>query len=122
MKKISALLALFVLAFGLSAQDFDKAKMDSLFSRIELNQKGMGGFSIFKEGKEVYQNSFGYADIKNGIRATESTIYRIGSISKSFTATIIMQLIDESKLKLSSLLSDFFLRSQMLMKLRSNIF
>ena len=108
MKKTAITLALFLLALGINAQTFDKAKMDSLFKRIESNEKGMGSISIFKKGKEVYQNSFGFADIENDIRATEKTKYRIGSVSKTFTATIIMQLIDEKKLSLDTKLAEFY--------------
>lgn len=91
----------------LHSQAFDKAKMDSLFSRIEEKEKGMGSISLFKEGVEIYQRSFGYADI-NGRSATTKTKYRIGSVSKTFTASVIMQLIDEAKLALDTKLSRFF--------------
>jgi len=108
MKKLSILIPSLLLTWGLHAQDFDKAKMDSLFSRIERNQKGMGSISIFKNGKEVYQNSIGFADVENGIHATKNTKYRIGSITKTFTAVIIMQLIDENKLSSQTRLADHY--------------
>ena len=108
MKKIAITLALFLLIFGINAQTFDKAKMDSLFKRIESNEKGMGSISIFKNNNEIYQNSFGFADIENKIRSSKKTKYRIGSVSKTFTATIIMQLIDEKKLSLYTKLADFY--------------
>src|SRR5690606_6281784 len=79
-----------------------------LFARIEQHEQGMGSISLFKDGEEIYQNSIGYADIQNQIAAGAHTKYRIGSISKSFTAAIIMQLIDEGKLTLSSPLADYF--------------
>ena len=69
--------------------------MDSLFSLIESNQKGMGSISIFEDGKEVYSNAFGYANIEENKKASTNTKYRIGSISKMFTASIIMKLIEE---------------------------
>lgn len=88
--------------------EFDRATMDSLFARIENNRQGMGSISIFKNGEEVYQHSFGYADVKISMPATADTKYRIGSISKTFTATMIMQLVEEGKLTLDTRLSDFF--------------
>ncbi|MBE9509421.1 MAG: serine hydrolase, partial [Bacteroidetes bacterium] len=108
MKKTAITLAVFLLTFGINAQTFDKAKMDSLFKRIESNEKGMGSISIFKNNNEIYQNSFGFADIENMIRSTKNTKYRIGSVSKTFTATIIMQLIDENKLSLETKLAEFY--------------
>lgn len=87
---------------------FDKTKLDELFSLIEEKNKGMGSISIFRNGEEVYQRSIGYVDVKDGIRATGNTKYRIGSISKTFTAAIIMQLVEENKLSLSTKLSSYF--------------
>ena len=90
------------------AQDFNRTKMDSLFSIIESNQKGMGSVSIFKNSKEVYQKSIGFVDIRNGILANGKTKYRIGSISKTFTATIIMQLVEADMLTLGSKLAAYY--------------
>lgn len=92
----------------LTAQKFNTKKMDSLFTAIEENNKGMGNFSLFQNGEEVYQNSIGFADVEERINAGADTKYRIGSISKTFTAAMIMQLVDEGKLKLDTKLSKFF--------------
>ncbi|MFD2564761.1 serine hydrolase domain-containing protein [Aquimarina rubra] len=92
----------------IQAQTFNKAKIDSLFNLIKENNKGMGSISIFQNGNEVYHNSIGYADIKNKIESNQNTRYRIGSITKTFTATLIMQLVDENKLSLDTLLSEYF--------------
>ncbi|MBJ2174020.1 beta-lactamase family protein [Aureibaculum sp. A20] len=92
----------------LQSQTGDKTKLDSLFSNIEENKIGMGTVSIFKDGKEVYQKSIGFSNINSKSKANALTKYRIGSITKTFTATIIMQLIDEEKLNLNSNLSTYF--------------
>ncbi len=68
----------------------------------------MGSLSIMSGGEEVYSNSFGYANAEENVKASGKTKYRIGSISKTFTATLIMQLIDEGKLSLDTKLSEFF--------------
>lgn len=68
----------------------------------------MGSISISENGKEVYQKSFGYADLQNKITASANTKYRIGSISKTFTAALIMQLVEEKKLSLDSKLAEFY--------------
>ncbi len=129
MKNILLLITI-VLSINLSAQDFNRQKMDSLFKLIESNQKGMGSISIFKNGKEVYDNAFGYASIEDNIRATDKTKYRIGSISKTFTASIILKLIKEDKLNLTTKLSEFYpeiknaqkITIEQLLKHRSGIF
>ena len=108
-----ALWILFLLPFMAATQQqaddsFDQAKIDSLFLIIEENDKSMGSVSIFQNGEEVYQRSFGYADLENDIPATSETIYRIGSVSKTYTAAIIMQLIEEKKLTLETKLDKYF--------------
>lgn len=103
-----SLLALVTCSQVLANHGFDKDKMDSLFSVIVENDKAMGSISIFKGGKEIYQNSFGYADVEKKALPTANTIYRIGSITKTFTAAIIMQLIQEGKLRLDTRLAEYY--------------
>ena len=108
MKKLFVLIALIAACLSLNAQAFNKQKLDSLFNSIEKFDKTMGSFSLTKEGKIVYQRTIGYVDINNQIKANNESKYRIGSISKTFTSTIIMQLIEENKLALSSRLDILF--------------
>lgn len=108
MKTIFNFGVLLFLGCTLSAQTFNQQKMDSLFTTIDENDKGMGSFSIFKEGKEVYSKTIGFADVELQKKAGPETKYRIGSISKTFTAAIIMQLVEEKKLSLSTKLFNFY--------------
>ncbi|MDR2917966.1 MAG: beta-lactamase family protein [Tannerella sp.] len=106
--RIKILILVLLLPYFINAQDFDRSKMDSLFARIETLGKGMGSISIFSDGKEVYQKSYGFADIENGVKADAHTKYRIGSITKTFTASVVMKLIEEGKLSLASTLNDYY--------------
>jgi CubicO group peptidase (beta-lactamase class C family) len=93
-----------------TAQVFNKAKMDSFFTAIERNNKGMGSVAITKNGKVVYTRSIGYSYINayTKTHADYATKYRIGSITKMFTTTMIFQLIEEGKLTLNTPLAKFF--------------
>lgn len=108
MKKQILFLLLLLASLAIAAQTVNTAKLDSLFQRIDENDQGMGSISIIKNGNEVYQNTFGYANIEEELPADALTKYRIGSISKTFTAVIIMQLIDEKQLTLDTKLEKFF--------------
>lgn len=108
MKKLLIILSFLFLTYFAYPQDFDTVKLDSLISKIEKHEKGMGCISIFHNGKEVYQRAYGFENMEKGIRATEKTKYCIGSITKSFTAAIIMQLVEENKLSLDTKLTNFF--------------
>lgn len=90
----------------LAGQNF--ARLDSLFDLIELKSEGMGNISIFKEGREVYQRNYGPASIDPDMPSDPHTGYRIGSITKTFTSVIIMQLVEYGNLTLDTRLVDFF--------------
>lgn len=97
--------------FGtIHSQDFNKQKLDSLFNTLSEKNKAMGSFIISKNGTILYNKTIGYSYISNNKKklSTETTVYRIGSISKLFTATMIFQLIEEGKIKLSMTLDTYF--------------
>lgn len=113
-----------------NSQDFDKEKMDSLFMIYDEYHRGMGSISLFQDGEEIYQNSIGYADLKKEIPANDHTQYRIGSITKMFTAVLFMKQMEEGKISLDHKLSDFYPRvpnadiisMEQLLRHRSGIF
>lgn len=61
--------------------------------------------AVFREGEVVWADAAGLANAESGERATPDTQYRVGSITKTFTAAAIMQLRDEGKLSLDDPLS-----------------
>ena len=107
-KNIFFVSILFLCSFFSEAQTKNKTSLDSLFNKIESENKAMGTVSIFEDGKEVYQKSLGFSNLKTNKKPKKTTKFRIGSITKTFTATIIMQLIDEGKLTLNTLLKEYF--------------
>ena len=95
--------------FLINAQNpYNFEKLDSLVNIIVSNEMAMGSISIFSNGDEVYQRSIGYSDLEKNSEANATTKYRIGSITKTFTAVVIMQLIEEGKLEKDTSLKDFF--------------
>lgn len=56
--------------------------------------------AIIKNGKVIWARAFGYKSRDKDIAADTSTIYRIGSITKTFTAALLMQLVEERKVQL----------------------
>ncbi len=92
------------------SQSFDKAKMDSLFDILASKDKAMGSIAISKNGQLIYSRAIGNISMnKNGnIAADINTRYRIGSITKMFTAVIIFQLIEEKKMSLDDKLDKYY--------------
>jgi D-alanyl-D-alanine carboxypeptidase len=90
------------------AQSLNAAKLDSLLTSLAAHNKLMGSLALSHEGKVVYSRAFGYAQLTPKTPATPATRYRIGSISKMFTTVLILQLVEEKKLALTTKLATFF--------------
>lgn len=82
--------------------------IDSLFNLIGQYDKGMGSVSVYKNGQKIYGRYYGYSSLEDSVQIDASTLFRIGSVSKTFTATLIFKLIEEGRLKLSDPLSKWF--------------
>ncbi|WP_316811088.1 serine hydrolase domain-containing protein [Pedobacter heparinus] len=54
----------------------------------------------------LFSGGFGYADLKKKRAVTGKTLFRMGSITKSFTAIAILKLVEQGKLKLNDRLKD----------------
>jgi CubicO group peptidase (beta-lactamase class C family) len=78
-------------------------QMDSIMNVFQA--VGIGA-AVVKDGHIIYRNSWGYKDLENKVLLQEDDIFRIASISKSFTATSIMQLVEQGKLNLDDDVSD----------------
>ena len=68
--------------------------------RKEMKKNDVTGLSValVDDQRVVWAEGFGFADLANQRPATPETIYRVGSISKLFTATAAMQLVEQGKL------------------------
>ena len=101
MRKIYLLLILNIFGF-VSAQNSDyKKSIDSLLTHFQANNAFSGSVMLQKDGETVYKGEFN--KFANG-----SEKYRIGSITKIFTAIITFQLIEEGKLSLDTKLNEYF--------------
>ena len=110
-RKIFAVLFLAVtLTCNVKAQNLNKAKLDSFFNALNMHSKNMGSVAISNNGVVVYQKAIGYSEVNGDVKtpATIKTKYRIGSISKMFTAVMIFQLIEEGKLSLTMPLATWY--------------
>lgn len=62
---------------------------------------------VVSGGRIIFTKGYGYADLAARKRATDKTCYRIASISKTFTAIAIMQLVEKGDLRLDDSLSTY---------------
>ena len=78
-------------------------KMDEALTAAARQQRFMGTALIAKGGKIILEKGYGMADIELEVRNTPDKKFRLGSITKQFTATAIMQLQEQGKLNVSDL-------------------
>lgn len=63
--------------------------------------------AVVKDQKVLWAKGFGLADVENKIPATEHTPYHLASLTKTFASTILMQLVQEGKVKLDDPVSKY---------------
>ena len=103
----NALLLFFfmLLTFSLNAQD--KAGMiDNLISEYSTLGMFNGSVLVADKGKVIFEKGYGYADMEWNIPNTVDTKFELGSITKQFTAALILQLVEQGKLRLDNKISD----------------
>lgn len=78
-----------------------RAQVDSL-ARAFVATAGAPGISVqVVRGRDTLVSAgYGMADLENRVPAAPSTVYRIGSITKQFTASAVMRLVEQGKLSL----------------------
>jgi D-alanyl-D-alanine carboxypeptidase len=107
MKKI--ITCLFALAITSAfSQTFNAKRLDSLFLLLEKNNKYMGSIAISENGKTIYTKSIGFDDLDASKKSSINTKYRIGSISKTFTASLIFKAVEENKINLNQTIDTYF--------------
>lgn len=105
---LTTVLFLSIGLFGFAQINFDKGKLDNYFDTLEENNKFMGSVAVSKNGEIIYTKAVGFSDFENKVNATNKSKYRIGSISKSFTAVLILKAVEESKLELTQTIDKWF--------------
>ncbi|MEM9525537.1 MAG: serine hydrolase domain-containing protein, partial [Bacteroidota bacterium] len=92
----------------LSAQQFSTAAVDSLFAEWDSPNQPGAAIGIFQGGKIIYQQGYGSANLEHRIPITSTTVFRIGSVSKQFTAACFLLLVQEGKVTLETKLTHFY--------------
>ena len=86
--------------------DFGRLE-DFIFEKMSKTHLPGLSVAIVKDGEVVYSRGFCFRDLEYGLRATPDTLYGIGSVTKSFTALSIMQLVEDAKLSLDEPVSKY---------------
>ncbi|MGZ8544662.1 MAG: serine hydrolase domain-containing protein, partial [Flavisolibacter sp.] len=107
MKKITASVTFILLTLQLLAQT-NEQKMDALVSAFVAQSQFNGTVLVGHKNNIIFQKGYGVRNTGNRVPNDVNSIYQIGSLTKQFTAAIIMQLHQENKLGLQDKLSKYF--------------
>ena len=81
------------------------SRVDAVFSEWIAPDEPGGAILILRDGEEVFRGAWGLAHAELAIPSDSNRIYAIGSLTKQFTATAALMLVDEGKLELDSTLA-----------------
>ncbi|WP_228237252.1 serine hydrolase domain-containing protein [Allomuricauda sp. M10] len=90
------------------AQQVSKEELDTFLNTLTQQDKFMGAIHVSRNGQMEYNAHQGFANLETNNPATENTLYRVGSITKTFTAVLVLKAVEEGKLSLSQTLDTFF--------------
>lgn len=82
-------------------------KADELLTAYTEQQKFSGNVLIAQKGKVLFEKSYGFENVAANKPGSLNTEFRIGSLTKMFTSTLVLQLVQERKISLSDPLSKF---------------
>jgi CubicO group peptidase (beta-lactamase class C family) len=109
MQRIIVFLLLSGSCFTLHAQfqNVKAQRIDVLIRSYAAIKQFNGNVLVVQKGKSVFSKSYGFADFEWKIANDKQTKFRIGSITKQFTAMLVMQLKQEGKLDLDSAITTY---------------
>ncbi len=89
-------------------QNEESAAIDSIF--MDWNKSNVPGcaLGVMKNGELIYAKGYGLANLEYDIPNSASSVFRIGSTSKQFTAACIILLVEQGKLSLDKTLKEIF--------------
>jgi D-alanyl-D-alanine carboxypeptidase len=76
------------------------------YLQAEMEKRHIPGLSVavVSDGKVLFASGYGLANVELSVPATPASVYKIGSITKPFTATAIMMLAEEGKIGLDDVI------------------
>jgi D-alanyl-D-alanine carboxypeptidase len=105
--KINNLFLLFI-SLGLSTSLFAQHKLDTYLEHLFVNRKFMGSVAISFNDSIIYTKSVGFANADTKGKINKDTKIRIGSITKTYTAVLVLKAVEEGLIKLDDKLRSFY--------------
>jgi CubicO group peptidase (beta-lactamase class C family) len=101
------LLFLILPAIAVAQKNHPKLIDDYLQAQVKVNHFN-GNVLVTQKGKVLYEKSFGLADVEWGTPLSAATLFQVGSVTKQFTSSAVMQLVEQGKVSLDDKLIKYF--------------
>ncbi|SDJ06421.1 CubicO group peptidase, beta-lactamase class C family [Pedobacter sp. ok626] len=98
-KLILLLLVSTLLTFAQGDKDFSAQYDELLSAQFKPSETGAVAL-VAKNGEVIYKKAFGMANLELNVPMTTDMVFKIGSVTKQFTAVAILQLLEQGKLNL----------------------
>lgn len=105
-RSLASITLLILLTATAAAQD-PAPKFDEYMNALAAQQRFTGSVLVAREGKVILAKGYGLANIELDAPNTPQTKFRLGSITKQFTATAILLLQERGKLSVSDLMCKY---------------
>lgn len=86
-----------------------KTEIDSVFERNHFN----GSISVFQNGEKLYEKENGFENFKTKSKIDSNSVFAIGSLSKQFTAVLVLLQEEQGKLKINDKVSKYLVEFQL---------
>ncbi|MCA1600915.1 MAG: serine hydrolase [Acidobacteria bacterium] len=107
-KRALVVCAMIVFAFqGVVTAQEKAAKIDEVMRAANKYRLFNGSVLVAENGKVIYKKGLGLAQMEWNIPNTPDTRFRLGSITKQFTAALMLQLVEQGKVKLDGKVSEY---------------
>ncbi|MBN1272898.1 MAG: serine hydrolase [Candidatus Aminicenantes bacterium] len=110
-KNITCFILLVLFMMGSPCQTQEKTEISLVLEKYVKAEAEHDLFSgailVAKNDEVIYQGAFGYGDKKNQIPNKIDTMFNVGSVGKTFTGVLIMQLVEKGKIKLADTLDKY---------------
>jgi CubicO group peptidase (beta-lactamase class C family) len=91
-----------------AGEDHGAKQVDALFTGLVSDQEPGAAVLVLKNGRVVFERGYGVTDLRTVRRIDSQTNFRLASVTKQFTATAVMLLVGDGKLRYENRLTDIF--------------
>jgi CubicO group peptidase (beta-lactamase class C family) len=104
---LTTILSMNAVPIGLQAQGVEQ-RLDSFYGAQRMKGQLNGNVLVAENDHILFRRSFGYADLQDSVLNTDQTLFDLASISKTFTATAVLQLMERHKIRLEDSFIKYF--------------